>query len=138
MARGIDTIAHESAIHSHHRTCAVLGSGFNHCYPAINELLFEYLKKYELVVSEYPPEVPPSPEKFPLRNRIIAGLSQKLLVTYAKRISGTSITIGFAVSMGRDVLCVPSNELTNSATNLAIKQGAYLVEDSDDINQFFI
>ena len=77
MARGIDTIAHESAIHSHHRTCAVLGSGFNHCYPAINELLFEYLKKYELVISEYPPEVPPSPEKFPLRNRIIAGLSQK-------------------------------------------------------------
>ena len=137
LARGIDAIAHKSAIKSFHKTVAVLGSGIDVCYPFSNLELFEEIREKHLLISEYPPGVSPDPTRFPARNRIVAGLSKAILVTEASRISGTMITVGVAVNLGIDVLCVPSSNLGNSGTNYCIKQGAFLVETSDDVNDFF-
>ena len=137
MAIGIDTIAHKTAISSRHKTVAVLGSGIDVCYPVSNQDLFEELSRFNLVLSEYPPGIAPSIPFFPARNRIIAGLCKSVLVTEASLRSGTLITVGIAVQLGVDVLCVPSNNLGNSGTNYCIKQGAYLVETFDDVNYFF-
>ena len=137
MAIGIDTVAHETAIRSWHKTVAVLGSGIDVCYPTSNQRLYEWMKEKLLVVSEYPSGVAPDPANFPKRNRIVAGLSKAVLVTEAARISGTLITVGVAAELGLDVLCLPSQDLGNSGTNFCIKQGAFLVETSDDVNSFY-
>lgn len=137
MAIGIDATAHYSAIASKHKTVAVLGSGVNVCYPSFNKKLYEKIIENHLVISEYPPDVLPVQEQFPIRNRIVAGLSKCLLVTEAKRRSGTTTTMAFALEAGRDVLCVPSNDLNDSACNLCIKDGGFLVENSDDVNALY-
>ena len=136
MAIGIDAIAHETTMEAGGRTIAVLGSGVDVCYPMENYELYQKLKKDHLVISEYPEGVPPSPEKFPLRNRIIAGLSKGVVVTEAGNISGTSITVTLALQSGRVVMCVPYEAETDSACNRLIKQGAFLVENSDDVAFF--
>ena len=136
MAYGIDTEAHRSAINSGHKTIAVLGCGLNTCYPAENAYLFRILKRYHLVVSEYPPDEPPSPSNFPMRNRIVIGLANYLLVTAALRKSGTMITVHFALDQGKDVMCVPSSNVNNSACNVLLKEGAFLVENSEDVTYF--
>jgi len=137
MALGIDAVAHRAAIDSGHRTIAVLGSGINVCYPSSNYELYEEIKRNNLIISEYPPNVLPSPAQFPIRNRIVAGLAKCLLVTEAKRRSGTTTTMAFALEANRDVLCVPSSDLDNSACNLCIKDGGFLVENSEDVNLFY-
>ena len=137
MAIGIDTIAHKSAINSNHKTVAVLGSGIDICYPVSNQSLYDKLADQQLIISEYPPGVAPNIPFFPARNRIIAGLSKSLLVTEAGLKSGTMITVGIAIQIGVDVLCLPSSNLGNSGTNYCIKQGAFLVETFDDVNYFF-
>ena len=137
MAIGIDTIAHETAMSSGHKTVAVLGSGIDVCYPTSNYKLFEKIKQNYLLLSEYPPGVMPENLNFPKRNRIVAGLSKSVLVTESALKSGTLITVGVAIRMGVDVLCLPSTDLGNSGTNYCIKQGAFLVETSDDVNLFY-
>lgn len=137
MANGVDTIAHETAIRSWHKTVAVLGSGIDVCYPSNNEKLFGILKEQHLVITEYPPGTPPNSANFPKRNRIVAGLSKSVLVTEASIPSGTLITVGVAAELGLDVLCLPSADLGHSGTNFCIKQGAFLVETSDDVNIFY-
>ena len=137
MAIGVDAIAHESAINSWHKTVAVLGSGIDICYPTRNYKLYEMIKRDHLLLSEYPPGVVPNNPNFPKRNRIVAGLSKAVLVTEAALQSGTLITVGIAAALGIDVLCLPSADLGNSGTNYCIKQGAFLVETSDDVNVFY-
>lgn len=137
MALGIDSMAHQSAIESNHRTVAVLGTGINVCYPSSSRKIYESLKANHLVLSEFPVDYSPVPEDFPTRNRIVAGLSKCTLVTEAHRRSGTTVTIGYALEASRDVLCVPSQNLGDSACNLCIKDGGFLVENSDDVNYFY-
>ena len=137
MALGIDAIAHYSAIRHGLKTVAVLGSGVDICYPLTNLSLYNRLKKNYLVISEHPPGFTPAYWDFPVRNRIVAGLSKAVLVTEAKRKSGTTTTMAYALEAQIDILCVPSQELGDSACNLCIKDGGYLVENSDDINMFF-
>lgn len=134
LARGIDSIAHQAAIDSGHRTIAVLGSGINICYPASNKKLYEEIKKNHLVISEYPENVYPDPSKFPSRNRIIAGLSYGVLITDAKKQSGTLITSVMAQNFGREVMCIPYPIDVESACNDLIKAGAFLVDSSDEVN----
>ncbi len=134
MALGIDTIAHLSAIESGKKTVAVLGSGIDYCYPTSNQELYEIMKKDHLVISEYPPGEEPKPSNFPYRNRIVAGLCEGLLVTDAHEKSGTSFTIDFALGMGKTVMCVPHRIDENSLCNVVIKQGAFLVENGEDID----
>ena len=137
LALGIDAIAHEEAIKNGLKTVAVLGSGVNVCYPLTNKSIYRKIKKDHLIISEYPFDTQPVPENFPLRNRIIAGLAKCVLVTEAKRRSGTTITIGYALDASREVLCVPSSNLNDSACNLCIKDGGFLVENADDVNAFY-
>ena len=132
MAKGIDGVSHRTAIRSKGHTVAVLGSGIDYPYPPMNEDLY-YVLKNELVLSEYPGSTPPRKDHFPKRNRIIAGLSKKLLVTEADLKSGTMITVGFALEQGKDVLAVPGRVYDSKGCNALIQQGAKLVMNVEDI-----
>ena len=133
MAIGIDTIAHQQAINSKGKTVAILGSGIDFCYPPSNLHLYEYLKRNHLVISEYPGSLEPQPYYFPIRNRIIAGLSKTLVVTEAKYNSGSLITATLASKGNADVMCVPYEADKESECNRLIKNGAFLVENVEDI-----
>lgn len=133
MAMGIDGIAHNECILSGGHTIAVLGSGIDYCYPKIHLELYERMKKDHLIISEYPFDIAPKKWYFPARNRIIAGISNSLLVTEAKIKSGTMITVGYALEQGKDVMCVPSDIYGNEGCNVLIQQGAKLVKNLEDI-----
>ena len=133
MAIGIDTIAHQQAINSKGKTVAILGSGIDYCYPSSNIHLYERLKRHHLVMSEYPGNMEPLPYYFPIRNRIIAALSKTLVVTEAKYNSGSLITATLASKGNSDVMCVPYEADKESECNRLIKNGAFLVENVEDI-----
>lgn len=133
MARGVDTIAHQTAIDHHGHTIAVLGTGIEYCYPRENKVLYEELKENHLILSEYPFHTAPQRKLFPFRNRIISGLSQGVLISEARQKSGTMITVGYALEQGKDVYCVPSRFDDYDGCNRLIQQGAKLVLNVDDI-----
>lgn len=134
MARGIDSIAHWGALQGG-ETVAVLGSGLDRIYPRENARLFEKIMDNGAVVSEYPLTSPPLGHHFPLRNRIISGLSLALVVVEAAARSGSLISARFALEQNREVMAVPGN-LTSAlsrGTNALIKGGAKLVESWEDV-----
>ena len=133
MARGIDGIAHRACIASGGKTVAVLGCGINICYPPDNLDIYDEIKKHHLIMSEYPDVTPPNPRNFPVRNRIIAALSDCLLVTEGQRNSGTSITATLTLESGGNVCCVPTEIGKNSVCNHLIANGAGLVESAEDV-----
>ncbi|MFA5481547.1 MAG: DNA-processing protein DprA, partial [Bacilli bacterium] len=133
LARGIDTIAHQTAINVNGKTIAILGSGIDYCYPRENIELYEKIKSEHLVISEYPNHTEPDHSQFPLRNRLIAMLAKSVIVGEAGMKSGTLITVSYALSAGRDVCCVPYPADASSACNSLIKQGAKLVENANDV-----
>ncbi|OGL47824.1 MAG: DNA protecting protein DprA [Candidatus Schekmanbacteria bacterium RBG_16_38_10] len=135
MARGIDTVAHSSAIEKGGKTIAVLGSGLNMIYPQENSRLAENISKSGAVISEFPMKMPPHRENFPVRNRIISGLSIGTLVIEASEKSGALITAKQALEQGREVFAIPGNvnSRNSKGTNALIKEGAKLVEDVEDI-----
>lgn len=132
MAKGIDGVSHRTALKQKGHTVAVLGSGIDHPYPPMNKDIYELLKD-ELIISEYPGLTPPKKDHFPKRNRIIAGLCQKLLVTEAEIKSGSMITVGFALEQGKDVFALPSRIYDPKGCNTLIQQGAKLVMNVEDI-----
>ena len=134
LASGIDRTAHVAAIQGGGKTVAVLGSGINYCYPSENQDIFDKIKKEHLLISEYPPGASPSPDHFPFRNRLIAAFSKGILITESTIKSGTSITASFGLYYGKEVMCLPSSDYNNSGCNKFIKEGAYLVEDADDVS----
>lgn len=124
MALGVDTIAHNTALQNQGATIAVLAGGFNHIYPSANFGLYKQIIQNGLVVTEYPPNAEPLSYNFPVRNRIIAGLSKGVLVTEAGLKSGALHTKNYAVDMGREVFAIPG-KITSSeseGTNNIIKQ----------------
>ncbi|WP_028042356.1 DNA-processing protein DprA [Candidatus Stoquefichus massiliensis] len=133
MARGVDTVAHKSAIENKGKTIAVLGTGIEYCYPRENKVLYEELKAHHLVLSEYPDMTAPQKKLFPFRNRIIAGLSQKIMISEARVKSGTMITAGYALEQGKDIYCVPGRFDDFDGCNELIKQGAKLITNVQDI-----
>ncbi len=133
MAKGIDAVAHQRALDSGGKTIAVLGSGINNPYPRQNEELYKRIIAKGLILSEYPDKVKPNKENFPARNRLVAALSDALLVVEASYRSGTLITVGASLANGGDIFCVPARAGELSGTNQLIKDGAYLVETVDDI-----
>lgn len=133
MARGVDTTAHQSAIDGHGKTIAILGTGIEYCYPRENKMLYEELKAHHLVMSEYPFMTSPTRKLFPFRNRIIAGLSQSILISEARLKSGTMITAGYALEQGKEVYCIPGRFDDYEGCNELIKQGAKLVINGNDI-----
>ena len=133
MAKGVDAAAHLAALENKGKTIAVLGSGIDYCYPSDNLDLYKLIKKKGLVISEYPNLSLPNQDHFPKRNRIIAGLAKGILITEAKKRSGTLITVNWAQSMTKEIMCVPYRVEDESGTNQLIKEGAFMVEDADDV-----
>jgi DNA processing protein len=135
MARGIDTAAHRAALEAGGSTIAVFGCGVDEVYPAENRKLAERLSKDGLVVSEFPMATPPYPQNFPIRNRIIAGLSVGVLVVEGGEYSGSAITAKLAAEQNREVFAVPGNITSKMSwgPNLLIKQGAKLVQEWNDV-----
>ena len=108
FARGIDTYAHKGALAAKGKTIAVLGCGLNVIYPPENmELYKQILIKGGAIITEYPLESKPERHHFPIRNRIISGLSDGVLVVEAKKKSGTLITVEYALEQGKEVFVVP-------------------------------
>ncbi len=134
LAYGIDTYAHRGALQGG-STVAILGSGCCHIYPASNKRLAEEISHKGALITEFFPDDPPAKFRFPMRNRIIAGLGFGTLVVEAGERSGALITARFALEYGRDVFAVPGNigRRTSSGTNKLIQQGARLVTCVEDI-----
>ncbi|OGT41032.1 MAG: DNA protecting protein DprA [Gammaproteobacteria bacterium RIFCSPHIGHO2_12_FULL_37_34] len=136
FALGIDTASHRGALAAKRVTIGVFGTGLNHIYPAINrKLVQEVLDHQGALLSEFPLDAPPKAIHFPLRNRIIAGLSLGVLVVEAARKSGSLITAHHALEYGREVFAIPGSihHLTSRGCHYLIKQGAKLVECMEDI-----
>ena len=108
LARGIDSFAHMGCMVAGGKTVAVLGSGFNNIYPKENlELLKEIIRTGGTIITEYSPDVKPIGTNFPLRNRIISGLSDGVIVVEARKKSGTLITVDYALEQGKEIFAVP-------------------------------
>jgi DNA processing protein len=135
MARGVDSAAHRGALDASGPTIAVLGSGADVVYPPEHEALADAIAASGLIVSELVPGTPPLPMFFPLRNRIISGLSRAVVVIEAGEKSGSLITARMALEQGRDVLAVPGNVLSgrNRGAHGLLRDGAKIVESADDI-----
>ncbi|SDB10615.1 DNA-processing protein DprA [Eubacterium oxidoreducens] len=133
MAEGIDAYAHAGALEGVGKTIAVLGCGVNVCYPAKNRALYKAMKEQGLIISEYGPGVQPVAWHFPMRNRIISGLSEKVIVVEAKEKSGSLITADAALDQGKDVYAVPGRLLDplSKGCNELIRQGAGIISDAD-------
>jgi len=135
LARGIDTAAHEGALQGGGRTIGVLGSGFNHPYPTENLDLMERIARSGAVISEYHMRTTPDPMNFPIRNRVISGLSLGVVVGEAPRHSGAMITVTHALHQNRSVFAVPGriDSPTFQGNHQLIKEGAKLVENVEDV-----
>ena len=136
LAIGIDSVCHQSSMSELGKTIAVIGSGLNNIYPEENiELAKQIIENGGAIISEYPPDVEADVSKFPIRNRIIAGLSKGVLVIEAKFRSGSSNTATHAFMQDKKVFCIPGRlgEKTGVGTNNLIKKGAYLVTNVNEI-----
>jgi DNA processing protein len=135
LARGVDGVSHEGALAVGGKTLGVLGCGADVIYPAEHRDLTARVAASGGVISELPPGTTPQPHYFPLRNRIIAGLSRAVVVIEAGERSGSLITARMALEQGRDVLAVPGNVLSgrNRGCHALIKNGARLVETVGDV-----
>ncbi len=135
MARGVDAETHRGALKARGRTVAVLGSGVNVVYPKENQKLYDEISEKGAVVSEFPLDMKPLAFNFPMRNRIIAGMSLGVLVVEAHSKSGSLITSSFAAEENREVYAIPGpvDAIQSRGTNTLIQQGAKLVQSSEDI-----
>ncbi len=134
-ARGIDTMATRGALEANAPMVTVLGCGVDVCYPRQNCQLFEDVLLRGCLLSEYPPGTPPNGHNFPVRNRIISGLSLGVLVIEAPENSGALITANLALEQGRDVFAIPGNLGLRQCegSNRLLREGALLVESGWDI-----
>jgi DNA processing protein len=136
MARGIDSIAHNSAIKSGGRTIAVIGSGLDVIYPPENRKLFEKISETGAVISEFPLGTKPDAQNFPKRNRIISGLSLGVIIIETGITGGAMQTAAFALDQNREVFALPGNVGVKQAdgTNLLIqKSEAELIRSAEDV-----
>jgi DNA processing protein len=129
LARGIDTVAHKTALKMGGRTIAVLGSGLDIIYPPENKDLADLVIKRGALVSPYPNGTKPYPKNFLARNRIIVKLSQAVLVVEGRRRSGTLSTASWAANEGIDVFAIPGSE----ATDFLIGEGAISARNPKDV-----
>ncbi|MCQ2430595.1 MAG: DNA-processing protein DprA [Clostridia bacterium] len=137
MALGIDSVATAGALRAGGRTVAVLGSGIDITYPPAHTGLRQVIQKHGAVITEFPPATRPEPRNFPIRNRIISGLSQGTVIVEADLKSGALITAKTALVQGRNIFAVPGNvgDENTSGTNQLIRDGAIVALDARDILQ---
>jgi DNA processing protein len=134
LARGVDSAAHRGALRSGY-TIAVLGSGVDRVYPREHAALAHDIAAKGLLISEFPPGAAPLKFHFPMRNRLISGLSRAVVIVEASEQSGSLITAHCALEQGREVMAVPGNALSgrNRGAHALIRDGAKIVECADDI-----
>ncbi len=137
LARGVDSVAHQTALKAGGRTIAVLGSGVDKIYPPEHRGLAEQMMQRGAIVSDYAPGTPPDASNFPPRNRIISGLSLAVVVVEAGETSGALITAEFAAEQGREVFAVPGSILASQSkgTNKLIQRGALPLLSASDLMQ---
>ena len=137
LARGVDAIAHQTALKAGGRTIGVLGSGVDKIYPPEHRALAEKMAERGAIISDYPPGTPPDASNFPPRNRIISGLALAVVVIEAGETSGALITAEFAAEQGREVFAVPGSILApqSKGTNKLIQKGALPLLSVDDLMQ---
>lgn len=135
MARGIDTSAHKSVLAIGGDTVAVFGCGVDLVYPAENRKLAAEIAEKGLLLSEFPMGAPAYPQNFPIRNRVISGMSVGVLVVEGAQYSGSAITARMAMEQQREVFAVPGNITSKMSwgPNLLIKEGAKLVQEWNDV-----
>ena len=135
LARGIDTAAHKAVVDCGGRTLAVLGCGLDVVYPPENKELYRLIPQHGALISEFPLGTPPEARNFPIRNRIISGLSRGVVVVEAGTQSGTHITANYALEQGREVFAVPGpiDSPGSVGPHRWIQQGAKLVREASDI-----
>lgn len=140
LAKGVDGLTHQLALKHHGKTIAVIGNGLDISYPSCNRALQTQIAHAGLLLSEYPLESRPLKYHFPLRNRIIAGLCQTVLVVEARHHSGSLITANLALQENRNVLALPGriNDINSTGCNELIAAGAKPVLNSNDILEEFI
>ncbi|MGV3772299.1 MAG: DNA-processing protein DprA [Verrucomicrobiales bacterium] len=134
-ARGIDTAAHQGALSAKGRTIAVMGTGINMVFPPENAALFEKIASSGAVITQFPFNRPGDKQAFPIRNRIVAGMTLGTVVVEANATSGALITAGMAVDFGRHVFAVPGqiDSPRSKGCHDLIKKGAKLCEGAEDI-----
>ena len=140
FANGIDTASHKSALKYGLPTVAVFGCGVDVVYPRNNFKLYGEIVEKGCVVSEFPPDTKPEPFRFPVRNRIISGMSMGIVVVEAREKSGSMITLNYGLNQGREIFAVPGRifDKASIATNTRIKNGeAKLVLSGKDITEEF-
>lgn len=136
LAYGVDSIAHRACVEAGGVTVAVMGGGLDKIYPAIHEKLAEQIVETGgAVISEFEPGVPSLPQNFPIRNRIISGMSLGTVVVEAAIDSGTLITARLAMEQGREVFAVPGpiGHVNTAGTHRLIRDGAALIESAQDV-----
>lgn len=137
LARGVDAIAHQTALKAGGRTIGVLGSGVDKIYPPEHRQLAEKMMENGAIISDYAPGTPPDASNFPPRNRIISGLSLAIVVVEAGETSGALITAEFAAEQGREIFAVPGSILApqSKGTNKLIQNGALPLLSVNDLMQ---
>ncbi|HSD82890.1 MAG TPA: DNA-processing protein DprA [Anaerolineae bacterium] len=137
LARGVDAMAHQSALRAGGRTLAVLGSGVDRIYPPEHRGLADQIMERGAIISDYAPGTPPDASNFPPRNRIISGLSLAVVVVEAGETSGALITAEFAAEQGREVFAIPGSILApqSKGTNKLIQRGAQPLLSAQDLMQ---
>ena len=136
LAKGIDTAAHRAALANGLPTIAVLGNGLSQIYPRENQELAESITQTGLLLSQFPPHIPPTKSRFPQRNQIISGLSVATIVIEAPERSGALITANFALSQGRDIFALPADvdrTTSHGILRLLQKPAAYPIKDGREI-----
>lgn len=138
LAKGADARAHLGAIENGGKTIGVIASGLDYHYPKENEFLYQQMKKEHLILSEYPPHTMIQKHHFVWRNRILAALGEKCIVTSAKVKSGTMLTVNEAMNLGKEVWCFPypicSEE--GKGCNKLIGDGAFIIYDPIQFKDF--
>lgn len=135
LALGIDGAGHKGALNGGGKTFAVMGCGVNICYPRSNYSLYAKIPEQGGLISEYPPDIPPLARNFPIRNRIISGLSDAVLVMEARRKSGSLITAQIALEQGKDIYALPGR-ITDSLSegcNHLIASGAFVLMSAENL-----
>jgi DNA processing protein len=135
LARGIDAAAHQGALEAGGKTVAVLGCGLDVIYPKENRKLHQQIAEHGAVITEFPFGTPPLPENFPVRNRVIAGMSLGAVVVEGEQHSGSLVTARLAMEFSREVYGVPGNvtQPTSYVPNHLIRHGAKLVTSWEDV-----
>ncbi|NLL30558.1 MAG: DNA-protecting protein DprA [Clostridiales bacterium] len=139
MAIGIDSVAQKVAVENSGNTIAVLGCGVDYIYPKTNKLLYEKIKKEGLIISEFLPKTTPRPYYFPMRNRIISGISEGLVVVEASSKSGSLITADYALYQGKPIMAVPGSifQKNSAGCNKLLRDGAHILSDLEDLRSLF-